>query len=94
VQGHLDRAKLKHYWPVYEPTFKYSLYPEIVAYAPPIKAYEEVKQSLTDLTNETFDKIILGQLPLAAFDDYVQQWEKLGGATALKAVADWWASVQ
>ena len=94
VQGHLDRAKLKHYWDVYEPTFKYSLYPDIVTYAPPIKAHEEVKQALADLTNETFDKIILGQLPLAAFDDYVQQWEKLGGATALAAVADWWASAQ
>jgi putative aldouronate transport system substrate-binding protein len=92
--AHLVRAKLKGFWPTYEPFFKYSLYKEITTYAPPLPEVEEVKTPIADLTEEMFDKIIVGALPISAFDDYVDQWEQLGGPDALEAVRAWYASTQ
>jgi putative aldouronate transport system substrate-binding protein len=92
--AHLMRAKIKGFWPTYEPTFKYSLYKEVTSYAPPIAELEEVKTQLADLTDEMFDKIILGALPISAFDDYKRQWNQLGGQKALDAVDAWYASTQ
>ncbi len=92
--AHLMRAKIKGFWHVYEPTFQYSLYKEVSAYAPPIVEYDEVKQQLTDLTDEAFDKIIVGVLPLDAFDDYVKQWEQQGGKKAQDALGKWYQAAQ
>lgn len=35
--------------------------------------------TLQKLENETFLKIIVGDLPVSAFDDFIQQWKQLGG---------------
>lgn len=93
-EAHLTRAKLKGFWPTYEPLFKYSLYKEITSYAPPIPEVEEIKQSIADLSDEMYDKIITGALPLSAFDDYVDQWTQMGGPEALEAVQTWYESTQ
>jgi putative aldouronate transport system substrate-binding protein len=93
-EAHLDRAKLKGFWPTYQPTFKYSVYSEITSYAPLIQEYEEVKTQLSDLTEEMFDKIIVGALPMDAFDDYVKQWNQLGGQKALDAIDAWYQSTK
>ncbi|MNN91594.1 hypothetical protein D3C81_2097260 [compost metagenome] len=34
---------------------------------------------LEKLENETFLNIIVGDLPLSAFDDFVMEWNRLGG---------------
>lgn len=42
--------------------------------------------ALQQLENETFLKIIVGDLPVSAFDDFVQQWKQLGGDQITKEV--------
>ncbi|WP_138494570.1 extracellular solute-binding protein [Paenibacillus pinistramenti] len=44
--------------------------------------------TLEKLENETFLKIIVGDLPLDAFDDFVAQWKQLGGDQITKEVTD------
>ncbi|MFC4099309.1 extracellular solute-binding protein [Paenibacillus xanthanilyticus] len=44
--------------------------------------------TLEKLENETFLKIIVGDLPVSAFDDFAAQWHKLGGDQITKEVAD------
>ncbi|GGD58983.1 extracellular solute-binding protein [Paenibacillus nasutitermitis] len=41
---------------------------------------------LTKLENETFLKIILGDEPIEKFDDFVKEWNKLGGDEVLKEI--------
>jgi putative aldouronate transport system substrate-binding protein len=44
--------------------------------------------TLEKLENETFLKIIVGDLPVSAFDDFVAQWKKLGGDQITKEVTE------
>ncbi|SFJ22300.1 putative aldouronate transport system substrate-binding protein [Paenibacillus sp. UNC496MF] len=44
--------------------------------------------TLEKLESETFLKIIVGDLPVSAFDDFVAQWKKLGGDQITKEVTD------
>jgi putative aldouronate transport system substrate-binding protein len=44
--------------------------------------------TLEKLENETFLKIIVGDLPVSAFDDFVAQWKKLGGDQITAEVSD------
>ena len=44
--------------------------------------------TLEKLENETFLKIIVGDLPVSAFDDFVAQWKQLGGDQITKEVTD------
>ncbi len=43
--------------------------------------------ALQKLENETFLKIIVGDLPVSAFDDFVAQWKQLGGDRITEEVA-------
>lgn len=43
--------------------------------------------TLQKLENETFLKIIVGDLPVSAFDDFVKQWKQLGGDRITEEVA-------
>ena len=45
--------------------------------------------TLTSLQEETFIKIIIGDLELDAFDEFVQQWHDLGGAEITDDVNEW-----
>ncbi|WP_219834596.1 extracellular solute-binding protein [Paenibacillus sp. R14(2021)] len=44
--------------------------------------------TLEKLENETFLKIIVGDQPISAFDDFVAQWKKLGGDQITKEVTE------
>jgi len=63
-------------------------------YAPPTKTMIERKVTLDALEDETFPKIIMGTLPLDAFDDFVSEWLRLGGETIQKEVNEWYDSVR
>ncbi|MCU6712051.1 extracellular solute-binding protein [Paenibacillus sp. J5C_2022] len=42
--------------------------------------------------NETFTKIILGGLPIEAFDTFVEEWRSLGGDKITEEVNEWYKS--
>ena len=52
----------------------------------PTPTMADKSATLSKLTNETFMRIILGDLDVAAFDKYVEDWNKLGGAQITKEV--------
>jgi putative aldouronate transport system substrate-binding protein len=47
---------------------------------------------LNTLEDETLVGIITGELPLDAFDDYVDQWKALGGDMMTDEVNEWYQS--
>lgn len=49
---------------------------------------------LQQMERETFTKIIMGELPLSAFDTFVKDWANGGGEQMTKEVNDWYASTQ
>ena len=48
--------------------------------------------TLTSLQEETLIKIIIGDLELDAFDDFVQQWHDLGGSEITESVNEWFTN--
>ncbi|UVI31705.1 extracellular solute-binding protein [Paenibacillus spongiae] len=52
------------------------------------KTMEAKWTSITKVQNETFLKIIMGSAPLEAFDEYVTQFDKLGGNVIAKEVEE------
>lgn len=51
------------------------------------KTMEDSPVDLGGLQDETFAKIIVGELPIEAFDDYVKEWYAQGGATICEELA-------
>lgn len=49
----------------------------------------EKKQYLDKLELETYTRIIMGSLPITAFDEFVQNWKKNGGDQITKEVNEW-----
>ncbi len=56
----------------------------------PTETMAEKSATLGKLTNETFTRIILGELPIDAFDTFVQDWNKLGGEQITKEANEWY----
>lgn len=52
------------------------------------KTMELKNATLNKMEKETFLKIIMGKEPLDAFDNFVEQWKKLGGEQITKEVRD------
>jgi len=52
----------------------------------------EKKGVLDKLQNEMFTKIIMGAASVDEFDQFVEQWNKLGGDQMTKEVNDWYAA--
>ncbi|QTH43932.1 extracellular solute-binding protein [Cohnella sp. LGH] len=48
---------------------------------------------LSKLESETFSKIVFGELPIDAFDKFVEDWQAGGGEQILQEVNAWYASV-
>ncbi|MDF2922670.1 MAG: extracellular solute-binding protein family 1 [Paenibacillaceae bacterium] len=48
--------------------------------------------TLAKLEEEYFVKIVVGQLPVDAYDDYVSEWKKKGGDEITKEVNEWYAN--
>ncbi len=53
----------------------------------------ERQSALDDLQNETFTKIIIGEASLDAFDEWVENYNKLGGAQITEEVNAWYAAL-
>jgi putative aldouronate transport system substrate-binding protein len=62
--------------------------------AVPGSVHERVWGFLKDLEVETISKIIMGELPISAFDDFEDQWRAAGGADLEEEVNEWWRSIQ
>lgn len=58
----------------------------------PFESQIQKAPALTKLQSETFTKIILGQLPVDAFDNFTKQWFDLGGNEILADVNKWYKS--
>jgi putative aldouronate transport system substrate-binding protein len=61
-------------------------------YTTPTATMAERNEQLKKLRNETFVKIVTGNLGLDAFDKYVADWKKQGGDIITKEVNDWYAT--
>lgn len=57
----------------------------------PTPGMGKYKADLTKLEVEYFTKIIVGQLPIDAFDEFVQEWKKKGGDEITAEVNTWYA---
>jgi len=62
-------------------------------YGAPTETMSSKNEYLNKLENETFTKIVYGQLPIDAFDKFVADWKKGGGDEITKEVNDWYQSV-
>lgn len=60
-------------------------------YSTPTPTMVERTQQLDKLKNETFVKIITGNLGIDAFDKYVADWKKQGGDLITKEVNEWYS---
>jgi putative aldouronate transport system substrate-binding protein len=60
----------------------------------PTPAMLERQAVLDTLENETFARIIMGDLPLEAFDSFVTQWQNQGGDAITTEVNEWYESVR
>lgn len=60
-------------------------------YTTPTATMAERNEQLKKLRNETFVKIVTGNLPVDAFDKFVADWKKQGGDIITKEVNDWYA---
>jgi putative aldouronate transport system substrate-binding protein len=52
--------------------------------------YEDYNPSRASLFREKVAKMVLGELPLSAWDDYVAEWYAKGGTKVQKRVTDWY----
>ena len=52
------------------------------------KTMEQRWSNLSDLEYTTFSKIIMGEEPISAFDDFVTKWLKEGGETITAEIQD------
>lgn len=58
----------------------------------PTKTETEKGATLNSLEDETFMKIVTGLAPISEFDNFVEQWKKLGGDDWTSEVNDWYKS--
>lgn len=59
-------------------------------YGPTTETMAERWDDLTALRNETFIKIIIGTLPPEAFDQFIEDWYRLGGRAITDEVNAWY----
>lgn len=57
---------------------------------PPTPTMVDKSAYLGKLEEETFSKIIIGELPLSSFDTFVQEWKRAGGDQITKEVNEWY----
>ena len=62
----------------------------------PILVYEGYEAYMPDkatLYREYCSKMVLGILPMSAWDEYVEQWYAKGGTEVLKRATEWYKQV-
>lgn len=79
-------ASTYNYWSEFEKTDEFSADAFSGAATPTMT---EKKQYLDKLELETYTRIIMGSLPITAFDEFVQNWKKNGGDQITKEVNEW-----
>ncbi|QYR21950.1 extracellular solute-binding protein [Paenibacillus sp. sptzw28] len=94
----IEKENPKKNMDAWKPAIAYAQGGRILATEPMDKVYSvfygttrtmETKwATLEKLENETFLKIIVGDLPVSAFDDFTAQWKKLGGDQITAEVTD------
>lgn len=52
-------------------------------------AYDQYWPALQRLEQEYYLKILTGELPISAFDDFVAEWLEAGGTSVMREVAEW-----
>jgi len=50
------------------------------------ESFQTIKPSLDTMEDEAYLRIIVGEDPVSAFDDFVAQWRSLGGDTLIKEI--------
>lgn len=60
----------------------------------PLASAGDYKDELDKLRDDTFTKIIRGDLPVDAFDDFVTTWFAKGGETLTKEANDWYGTIE
>ena len=58
---------------------------------PPTESMKAYRDTLDTMEQETYTKIIYGELPLDAFDTFVSDWKSGGGDQITKEVNDWYS---
>ncbi|WP_304942238.1 extracellular solute-binding protein [Vallitalea guaymasensis] len=56
----------------------------------PTKTMVDKNTYLEKLQSETFTKIIIGEKPISAFDEFIDEWYKAGGEQITKEVNEWY----
>lgn len=59
-------------------------------YGPPTPIMKERKSTLDKLRDETFAKIIMGEIPIDDFDKYLKNWGNMGGTEMIEEVNEWY----
>jgi hypothetical protein len=57
------------------------------------EGYEDYQPSTAVLFREYCSKMVLGTLPMSAWDEYVEQWYAKGGTEVLKRATAWYKDV-
>jgi putative aldouronate transport system substrate-binding protein len=60
----------------------------------PTETMTSKMSTLTDLQDEVFTKIILGEESIDAFDKFVEDFNALGGEDITREVNEWYDSVK
>ncbi|WP_312097108.1 hypothetical protein [Niallia sp.] len=58
----------------------------------PTKTMESNWEQLSTMERETFTKIIYGNLPITAYDQFVKDWNEKGGEQITKEVNEWYTN--
>jgi len=84
-------ASVVNYWVDFQHT-PYRLVNQFVG--PPTPTQVDRKALLDTMENETFAKIIMGTLPLEAFDQFVEDWHANGGEQWALEVNEWYQATR
>ena len=60
----------------------------------PLASAADYQDELDKLRDETFTKIIRGDLPVDAFDEFVTEWFRLGGQQLTDEANEWYATLE
>ncbi|MEG0353661.1 MAG: extracellular solute-binding protein [Cellulosilyticaceae bacterium] len=58
-------------------------------YGAPTETMRDRRSTLDKLTEETYVKMVMGEMPITKFDEYVKSWLALGGEDIIEEVNEW-----
>ncbi len=87
----MKRAQPRFDWAFANNFDKGCMVNELIA---PLPSEEKYKAELEKLREDTYTKIIRGDLPISYFDEYVEKWNSMGGAQLTKEANEWYDTVK